>query len=224
MLYNNTNDIISEWLNISSVKFIGAQTKDRVIEINVSRLPRVGFFCSCCGNRVFWIWDSYQVYLRDLSISERKTYLVIYKHRVNCPDCGIKVEKLDFADYYSRCTIRFEEYVARLCRIASIKQVAKLLELDWKTVKEIDKKYLEKEFAIPDYTDLETIGVDEISAHKGHNYFTVVMDLKKTRVIWVGKGHKKETLDEFFKELGEERCRKIQAHGYGYVGSIHCQC
>ena len=86
------------------------------------------------------------------------------KYRVKCLNCGVKVEKLDFADIYSRCTDRFEEYVARLCRITSVKQVANLLEVDWKTVKDIDKKYLKREFAIPDYDDLRILGVDEISS------------------------------------------------------------
>ena len=36
--------------------------------------------------------------------------------------------------------------------------------MDWKTVKNIDKKYLKKEFAIPDYDDLRILGVDEISS------------------------------------------------------------
>jgi len=135
----------------------------------------------------------------------------LHKHRVNCPCCGVKVEKLDFADYYSRCTSRFEELVARLCRITSIKQVAELLELDWKTVKDIDKQYLEKEFAIPDYNNLRLLAIDEISSHKGHNYFTIMMNLEKTRVIWVGKGRAKETLDRFFKELGPEKAKKIKA-------------
>lgn len=204
-------NIIAEWLNLSSVKFIEAQNNETEVEITVSRLPKLGFLCSCCKKKVFWIWDSNQVRLRDLSIFERKVYLLIHKYRLKCPDCGVKVEELDFASYYSRCTIRFEELVARLCRITSIKQVAELLELDWKTVKEIDKKYLEREFATIDLPELGIIGVDEVSTHKGHSYFTVVMDLKKTSVIWVGKGRKKETLDEFFKELGEERAKKILA-------------
>ena len=45
-----------------------------------------------------------------------------------------------------------------------LSQVDDLLEMDWKTVKNIDKKYLKKEFAIPDYDDLRILGVNEISS------------------------------------------------------------
>ena len=109
------------------------------------------------------------------------------------------------------CTTRFEELVARLCRITSLKQVAELLDLDWKTVKAIDKKFLEKQLSIPDYDGLRILAVDEVASHKGHNYFTVVLDLDQTRVVWVGKGRIEETLDRFFKELGPQRSKRIEA-------------
>jgi transposase len=115
----------------------------------------------------FWSWDCQVARIRDLPIFEFKTYLVIEKHRTNCPSCGVKIEKLEFVDFYSRYTTRFEELVARLCRMTSLKQVAGLLDLDWKTIKAIDKKFLEKQFAIPDYTGLRLLAVDEVAVHKG---------------------------------------------------------
>lgn len=204
-------NIIAEWLNLPSVKFDKAVIHDDATEIHLHRDYPSGFTCSGCGQMSFWSWDCRKARIRDLSVFEFKTYLVIDKHRTNCPNCGVKIEKLDFCDLYSRYTTRFEELVARLCRIASLKQIAELLDLDWKTVKAIDKKYLEKEFAIPDYDGLRLLAVDEVASHKGYNYFTVVMDLERTRVIWVGKGRSQETLDQFFKELGPERSKQIEA-------------
>ena len=203
--------IIAQWLNLPSVKFERAVTSDDCTEIHLERDYPLGFTCSSCGQICFWGWDSREARIRDLSVFEFKTYLITDKHRTDCPTCGVKIEKLEFADPYSRCTTRFEELVARLCRITSLKQVAELLDLDWKTVKAIDKKYLEEQFAIPDYDGLRLLAVDEIASHKGHNYFTVVMDLERTRVVWVGKTRAQETLDQFFKELGPERSKKIEA-------------
>lgn len=217
--------IIAEWLNLPSIKFDKVITHNDYTEIYLYRDNSLGFTCSGCGQVSFCGWNSRQAKIRDLSVFEFKTYLFIHKHRTSCPQCGVKVEKLEFADPYSRCTIRFEELVARLCRITSLKQVAELLQLDWKTVKSIDKKYLEKEFAIPDYNGLKLLAVDEIASHKGHNYFTVVMDLERTRVVWVGKGRSQETLNQFFKELGTTRCKHIEAIAIDmwdpYIASIN---
>ena len=150
------NNIIADWLNLPSVQFNKIEIYGASTEIYLDRDRSLGFTCSGCGQRSFWSWNHYEARIRDLSVFEYKTYLLLDKHRTNCPVCGVKIEKLDFADPYSRCTIRFEELVARLCRITSVKQVANLLDLDWKTVKGIDKKYLEKQFAIPDYDGLST--------------------------------------------------------------------
>ncbi|MBT9160055.1 MAG: hypothetical protein DDT26_01328 [Dehalococcoidia bacterium] len=38
--------------------------------------------------------------IRDLPVFEFKAYLIIDKHRTDCPICGVKVEKLEFADLY----------------------------------------------------------------------------------------------------------------------------
>jgi len=39
----------------------------------------------------------------------------------------------------------------------------------------------------------------------------VVLDLEETRVVWVGEGRSKETLDKFFGEIGEVRAKEIKA-------------
>lgn len=115
------NNIIAERLNLPGVKFVEAETVCNATLIRLSRLPELGFICSGCGQRTHFSWDSKQVRVRDLSFFGKKAYLVVYKHRLNCPSCGVKVERLNFADYYSRCTppYRFEEYVTWLCRITS---------------------------------------------------------------------------------------------------------
>lgn len=204
-------NIISQWLNLSSVEVVSSAIQGNEAHIFLSRDTSAGFRCSGCG-RVFErasLWKKRKI--RDLSVFEFKSYLVLHKYRVSCPRCGFKVESIDFIEPFSRCTKRFEDLVARLCQITSVKQVAELLELDWKTVKEIDKKHLERQFAIPDYEGLSRIAIDEVASHKGHSYFTVVLDLQRTRVIWVGKDRSEETLDAFFKELGPERCKKLEA-------------
>lgn len=204
-------DIIAEWLNLPSVKIYRVANTADISHIHLERDYSKGFVCLGCGNISHHRWDSERVKLRDLSLFEYKAYLVLDKYRIDCPLCGVKTERLPFAEPYSRCTKRFEEYVAMLCKITSIKQVAELLALDWKTVKEIDKRYLEEQFKEPDFNDLELVAVDEISSRRGHNYFTIVMNLKKGKVIWVGKGRSKETLDQFFKELGAKKASMIKA-------------
>jgi len=95
--------------------------------------------------------------------------------------------------------------------MATVKSTAEQFELSWETVKEIDKKYLEKKLLPVKYGNLQKISIDEIANHKGHDYLTVVMDLETGRVIWVGQGRKEEDIDKFFATLTKKQRNNIKA-------------
>jgi len=62
-----------------------------------------------------------------------------------------------------------------------------LIGVNWKAVKQIDKKYLEKNKIGLEYSNPKRIGVDEVAYQKGHKYLTVVRDVDLHQVIWVGE-------------------------------------
>ena len=90
----------------------------------------------------------------------------------------------------------------------TLKDVAKECMINWRTAKRIDKKKLKEQFKTLKGISPTKIGVDEIAHEKGHKYLTIVRNLDKG-VIWVGIGRKEETLDEFFRGLGEKKSKKI---------------
>jgi transposase len=139
---------------------------------------------------------------RDLDVSELHCYLQYSVYKVGCR-CGRRgFEKIDFCREYSCCTIRFEEWVARFCPHMSIKEVSRVVVLDWTTVKDIDKDCLRRQIVgLGDYQP-HVLGVDEVVYAKSHHYLTVVRDLDENRVVWVGVGRKEVTLDLFFAILG----------------------
>ena len=93
----------------------------------------------------------------------------------------------------------------------TVSEVAKHLGLNWKTVKSIDKYFLEREYGQPDLTGLRILSVDEISIRKGHQYLTIVLDYLSGRVVYVGKDRKAETLERFFDLLSAEQRNDIDA-------------
>jgi transposase len=110
----------------------------------------------------------------------------------------------------------------------TIKDVAEHMEMNWKTVKSIDKHYIKEQIESLRNLNPERIGVDEIAYRKGHNYLTVVRDLDLEAVIWVGFNRRKETLDEFFHLLGKEKRREISVvvtdMHKPYLASINENC
>ena len=179
--------------------------KDNVL-VNLSKRRKTGI-CPCCERRCKVV-EAFQRKVRDLSVSGRDCYLELQTYHVSCK-CGYYgMEKLDFLDKYSRYTNRFVQYVAELCKTMSLVDVSNAAHIDWKTAKRIDLLELEKLVTSLEKVNPIGIGIDEIAYEKGHKYLTVVREVGGG-VIWIGKSRTKETLDKFFEELGEEKCKQI---------------
>ncbi len=58
--------------------------------------------------------------------------------------------------------------------------------------------------------DITELGIDEVSEKKGHRYLTLVTDLKKRRVIWVGRSRDRAVIRKFFRWFGPKRTRRLK--------------
>jgi transposase len=167
--------------------------------------------CSGCGKACRSIHDTAERWVDDLPVLGADTRLLVHRVRVACPGCGPKVERLGWLEPYARVTARLAENVARLCRVLPVKHVADYFRLDWKTVKAIDRAYLNRTLGPVDLGGVTRLAMDEFAVHKGQRYATVVIDPTCKRVLWVGRGRSREEVRPFFALLGPERCKKIMA-------------
>jgi transposase len=62
-----------------------------------------------------------------------------------------------------------------------------------------------------DLDGVTRIAMDEFAIQKGHRYATVVVDVTRKRVLWVGRGRSRTEVRPFFELLGPERCAQLQA-------------
>src|SRR6202040_3403072 len=121
-------------------------------------------------------------------------------YRVRCPDCGLKIEKVDQLPSKAPFSKRFEEAVGEACESASARRVAKQFGLAQSTVRAIDLRYLERWNAQRTQPALRHMGVDEIFLGKATKFVTVVSNLASGEPLWFGRERKKQTLDEFFEK------------------------
>jgi len=168
----------------------------------------------CCSGCLRWserIHDLELRRVRDLPIFEHRVELIVPRVRVACAFCGPKLELLPWLDAYARVTRRLAESVARLCQVAAILHVARHFELDWKTVKDLDRRYLERELGPVNLEGVEVIALDEFAIQKGHRYATVIVEPTRKRVLWVGRGRARDDVRPFFELLGPQRCQRLRA-------------
>jgi transposase len=147
-----------------------------------------------------------------LPCGDKRVYLAVEIRRVDCRKCGkVKQEKLDWLATNPFYTKRFAFHVGRRCRTSSIKDVAKEVHLDWKTVKDLDKEYMAKQLEKAGMPAPKAIGIDEISVKKGHEYRIVVSDLNRRRAIWFGGQDRTEaSMDQFYAQLGSKKTKQIK--------------
>ena len=168
--------------------------------------------CGACGRAQQGFYDRSLRRVRDLSCGGLRILLAIEVRRLACRSCrAVKRERLDFLVDNPRYTKRFAFYVGKRCGSATIKDIADELELDWHTVKELEKQYMRERLRRAGTPGPKVIGIDEISIRKGHTYRIVVSDLIRRRPIWFGGADRSEaSMDEFFKGLGARKSAGIR--------------
>lgn len=123
----------------------------------------------------------------------------------------IKTEKIEWLSANPFYTKRFAYFVGRKCRISSIKDAARELRLNWKTVKSLEKQYMQEQLRRSSQARPKVIGIDEIAARKGHEYRIIVSDLEKRMPIWFGgQDRSEDSMDEFYRYLGIKSSKQIR--------------
>jgi len=132
--------------------------------------------------------------------------LEVEMHRIRCHDClAFRMERLPFlSSSLSRISKCLERSIMELRSDMSISAISNYFSVDWRTVKDVEKKNLKKKYASVSLSEVRVLGVDEIYVGK-KKYKTVVRDLESGCVLHVGDGKGGEALDEFGKRLSRSK-------------------
>jgi transposase len=139
-------------------------------------------------------------------------FFVYRMRRVACSDCGVKVERVPWAEGKSPMTTEYCWFLARWAKRMCWTDVALAFRISWDRVYDAVKYAVSWGLEHRDLEGIEAIGVDEVQWHRGHAYQTVVyqLDEGRKRLLWVGKDRKAKTLLRFFRMLGKRRSAALQ--------------
>jgi transposase len=169
------------------------------------RLRRRRMACSVCGQVYSGMHDRDVRRWRHLDLAGHRCFLEYELRRVDCRDCGVRVEAVPWARRGARHTREFEDLVAFCAQRMAKSQVQALLRIAWDTVGRIITRVVADHLDERRLEGLIQIGVDEISYRRGHRYLTNVADHETGGIIWSASGRTGRTLQEFFELLGDRK-------------------
>jgi transposase len=178
----------------------------------IDRLGRRLLRCGVCRQRCLEVHDiRKEREWRDLSMRKLALKLRYSPRRLKCPRCGVRVEDFPWAEPWARVTTALSNAVAVLARELSWQGTAHHYGLNWKSVATIVKRTVQYGLRHRKRPPVHIIGIDEVSRRKGQVYLTVVYDLERRVLLWVGDDRTEEAVRPFFTEvMGLRRCRTLQ--------------
>jgi transposase len=185
---------------------------DEYMVVQIDRLGKRLLRCGVCRQRCREVYDvRKEREWRDLSMRKVPLKLRYGPRRVECPRCGVRVEDFPWAEPWARVTTALANAVAILARELSWQGTAREYGLDWKTVAAIVKRAVKYGLANRARPPVHVIGIDEVSRRKGQVYLTVVYDLERRVLLWVGEDRTEEAVKKFFtEEMGRRRCQTLR--------------
>jgi len=206
------NDCVTKLINLEGVKFIDINIQEDNVRIFVSTLQGLQLCPTCCKPTSKLVDVTPKIY-RDLDLIGRTCYIEVDQKRFECRDCFCTfTESLSFAAPYRHFTHRFEDEIYECCRETTATYAATKFGISDKTAAEIYHTRAKLKQELRPILPTEVIGIDEISMHKGHKDFVVVIsDLTNKRVIDVLSDRKKEALEACLDGWSSEFKDKIKS-------------
>ena len=169
--------------------------------------------CSCCGRAA----PGYDVLavrrFEFIPIWGCAVMLLYAMRRVQCRQCGVKVESVPWAMGKHSLTKAYMLYLAHWARkLLSWKETALSFGTTWDQVCHAVEHVVQWGLEHRDLGTLRAIGVDEIHIGQSHKFLTLVYQIGVgcVRLLWVGKDRTMHSFGRFFILIGQELAGKAE--------------
>ena len=173
--------------------------------------------CHKCGNPATKRYGyNPPIKVQHTSILDRKVYLKIKSVRYECEHCGsTTTEQYGWCERNAKVTNALEEYIMRSLINSTIQDVSKKEKISYKTIVRVLNRQVSTKVDWSQYTNLEVLGIDEISDRKGHqDYLAIISTLTKSgelSVIAVLDDRSKDSIKKFLKSIPEHLQKTVKS-------------
>lgn len=189
-LYQTILGLQSPW----QVESVDLNVAEQEVTVRVGLATGTELHCPICGNASPGYDQTEERRWRHLDTCQYRTVLVSRIPRVKCAEHQVVQVRVPWAEARSRFTALFETWVLRVLRECSVSETAGLVQASWDEVAAIQRRAVVRGLARREADPIRVLGVDETSFQKHHQYVTVMIDLERDRVLWVGDDRKAATL------------------------------
>jgi transposase len=194
----------------TTVRFSGADRS--AVEVEVRERAGSRPICSQCGRRGSGYDRLAARHYEFVPLWALAVFLVYAPRRVDCRHCGVKVERVPWAEGKSQLTTSYRWFLASWSKLLTWQQVAKAFHTSWQTVYRAVEWAVEWGLAHRNLDGIEAIGVDEVQWRKGHRYLTLVyqIDGNCRRLLHIAPERTVRSLLSFFRMLGATRSAALK--------------
>ena len=170
-----------EGYRVKEVVFDGTEDRPR-LPIRIERRWVRGHPCSGCGRRTWQVRDAADRTWDDLPWARYLVTLVYRQRRVCCRTCGIRTQRIGFADSKAGVTRRLHQPIWLGCQSMPTSRAALRRGVRWGNAGRAERAFLEAWDATRPTRRPRQLGADEIQRGKGYRFWTVLSDAVRGEV------------------------------------------
>jgi len=164
------------------------------LHIRIERRGVRGHACSGCRRRTWRVRDAKDRTWEDLPWGNLQVTLVYQQRRVRCPTCGIRTERIGFADPLARVTRRLRQLIGLDCQSMPTSHAAVRHGISWGKARRAERAFLQSWDAARPKRRPRHLGADEIQRGKGYRFWTVLTDLVHGEVLGLARDRTEASL------------------------------
>lgn len=206
-LYRHLLGLEAPW----SVSRIELDVKEQRVDVWAEHREGHRWPCPDCATELALYDHSPERVWRHLDSCQFMTYLHARAPRVECPTHGVRQVAVPWAEAKSRFTLLFERLAIEVLRQTDVTGATRVLRISWDEAWRLMERAVERGLLAKRQRVVPRIGIDETAAAKHHKYITLVCDLDRATVEYVGDDRRVTSLDGYFAALSLEQRDGIRA-------------
>jgi transposase len=216
-LYQQILGITSPWRVVQ----VDLKKEEREVHVHLSHDDYGDWECPMCGRRCSLYDHQSERSWRHLDTCQYQTVLHASLPRTNCPEHGPRVVRVCWSEPGSHFTTLFERLAIAWLQEASQQAVAEQFGLSWDEIHGIMDRAVRRGLARRKADEMPHLGIDEKSFLRGHRYATIVVDIWRSRVLYVGKDRRADSLDGFWSTMTQKQLSEVQAVAMDMSGAYY---